>query len=56
MHPDSGYHSDPVSSQPSVDATDQGTHGTGAVRWGQGGQGDDGGGPVEQRVGGRGEG
>lgn len=56
MHPDRGHHPDHVSSQPS-DATDQGPHGSGAVRWwGQGGQGDDGGGPVEQRVEGRGEG
>lgn len=57
MHPDSRYHSDLVSSQPSVVATDQGSHRDGAgVRWGQGGQGDDGGGPVEQRGEGRGEG
>lgn len=55
MHPDSGYHPDPVSPQSSVDATDQGSHGSdAAVRRGQGGQGD--GGPVEQRGGGRGEG
>lgn len=55
VHPDSGYHPDPVSPQSSVDATDQGSHGSGAaVRRGQGGQGD--GGPVEQRGGGRGEG
>lgn len=56
MHPDSRYHSDLVSSQPSVVATDQGSHRGGAVRWGQGGQGDYNGGPVEQRVERRGEG